>query len=288
MSDNKKRESPRAYWCFTLNNYDENECEILYNVLKYECDWFIFQEEIGESGTPHLQGTLKLKGKDRKRLLQMKGINERAHWEPTKSVKSSIVYCTKQKSRAGNQYVYGIDIPEEIRVSEPYGWQLEVMDIVMDEPDERSIYWFFEPNGNVGKSSLIKYLVVRHNGIVVNGKGSDIMHSISKRANKRLIICDIPRVSLDYVNYSAIENVKNGLIFSGKYDSDQYVFNCPHVLCFANELPIIENFSIDRWKIFLIDAENQKLVPMVLDGTGSGNTELTPEIYQNSKLLEEF
>ena len=42
----------RAY-CFTLNNYTEEEYQSIINT-KY--DYLVVGKEIGESGTPHLQG----------------------------------------------------------------------------------------------------------------------------------------------------------------------------------------------------------------------------------------
>ena len=37
-----------------------------------------------------------------------------------------------------------------------------VVDILKTEPDERTIHWFWEPKGNVGKTTLCKWLVVKH------------------------------------------------------------------------------------------------------------------------------
>lgn len=44
--------SSRA-WCFTLNNYTDEDI-IAYQNLK--CKYIVFSKEVGESGTPHLQG----------------------------------------------------------------------------------------------------------------------------------------------------------------------------------------------------------------------------------------
>lgn len=45
------------YWCFTLNNYTELEVQKL-TALSYpdEIKYIVFGKEVGESGTPHLQG----------------------------------------------------------------------------------------------------------------------------------------------------------------------------------------------------------------------------------------
>lgn len=247
----KARETQYIYWFFTLNNYKNGDPEILVHLLGVECDWFIFQEETGQEGTKHLQGTIKLKIK--KRLSELKKLNPCIHWEKTKSVKASVEYCSKLETRSGKQWSKNIEIPEELDLEKPYGWQLEVMNIIKTKPDKRSIHWFWEPNGNIGKSTLCKYLVVKHNALILSGKASDMFHQISKFPNKRtLILFDIPRTSIGYINYAAIEQIKNGLIYSGKYEGAQLVFNCPHIIIFANEEPNTDSMSKDRWIIHKI------------------------------------
>jgi Putative viral replication protein. len=40
-------------WAFTLNNYSEEEVKAIQNIPRCE---YVFQEETGPSGTPHLRG----------------------------------------------------------------------------------------------------------------------------------------------------------------------------------------------------------------------------------------
>lgn len=246
-----KRDTQRVYWCFTFNNY--SNVETLETIFKGFCQWYVFQEEIGANGTPHLQGTICLKTKQR--LSELKHIDPAIHWEPTKAVKASILYCTKKETSTGRVFSHGIELPEELESDKPYGWQLKVMDIIKEKPDKRTIHWFWEPNGNVGKTSLCKHLVINHNALMLTGKSTDMYHMISKFPNKRkLFIIDVPRSTQDYINYGAIEQMKNGLIFSGKYEGSQLVFNCPHVIVFANEPPNLSMMSADRWNIVHIKA----------------------------------
>lgn len=219
--------------------------EQMERVLKVECDWFIIQEEKGAEGTAHLQGTLKLKR--RKRLSELKKLNTKIHWEATKCVTSSLAYCTKEATRNGCQWVHGIQVPEPLILQEPYGWQLPILSIIQQQPSPRTIHWYWDPNGGVGKTTLCKYLVVKYQAIYVSGKSSDIFHSISKAPSKKLVLFDFPRSQQDFINYAAIEKVKDGLIFSGKYDSTQLVFNTPHVIVFANLPPDYSKLSSDRW-----------------------------------------
>nr|WAE43936.1 MAG: replication associated protein [Cressdnaviricota sp.] len=248
----KKEPRQSNYWCFTFNNYDEKDIEIIENIFHHECKWYIFQEETGEeTGTPHLQGICNFITK--KGLPTLKQFHQKISWDITKSVKGSVIYCTKFATRTGKIYSSGIEIPRQLDIEEPYGWQTQILDIIKTIPDKRTIYWFWEPNGNVGKSTLCKYLVVKHDALMLTGKSNDMYHMISKFPNKRnLIICDIPRTSMNYINYAAIEQIKNGLIFSGKYEGTQLVFNCPHLIVFANEKPNLESMSLDRWNVIKI------------------------------------
>jgi len=153
-------------------------------------------------------------------------------------------------------YAHGVEIPEQLDIDEPYGWQLQVMNILKDKPDKRTIHWFWEPSGNVGKSTLCKYLVVKHGALMLTGKSADMFHMLAKFPNKRkIILVDCPRSQQDYLNYGALEMVKTGLVFSGKYEGSQLVFNSPHVIVFANSPPVNmeANFSMDRWKIVRIE-----------------------------------
>lgn len=250
-SPSPKQPLQYTYWCFTLNNHTAEQIDHLEQVFKHECKWYVFQEEVGAAGTPHLQGTLCLK--TRQRLTQLKSIDPHIHWEPTKSVNKSIVYCTKLETATGRFFSHGIDIPKPIWVCEPTGWQLDVMEIINKPPDSRTVHWFWEPDGGKGKTALAKYLVFKHKALMLTGKSNDMYHMISKFPDRRsLFVVDCPRSQQDYINYGAIEQIKNGLIFSGKYDGCQLVFNHPHIIVFANTPPDYDKMSADRWNVVRI------------------------------------
>lgn len=82
-------------WCFTLNNYTETEIS---DIEKLDCK-YIFQEEKGENGTPHLQGILMFK--NGVYFNSVKKMLPRAHIERCKNKISSIKYCTKPETRVG-------------------------------------------------------------------------------------------------------------------------------------------------------------------------------------------
>ncbi|ABI54257.1 replication-associated protein [Finch circovirus] len=89
------RESPCKRWCFTLNNPTEEEIERVKNLSPSEYHYAIVGKEKGEQGTPHLQGFLHLKKKQR--LKQMKELIPRAHFERARgSDEDNEQYCGKE------------------------------------------------------------------------------------------------------------------------------------------------------------------------------------------------
>lgn len=90
-------------YCFTLNNYTEDEYSALRDNIQTHCRYGIIGKEIGESGTPHLQGyIIFLKrcsfttAKDR--------LNPRCHVEVSNgSPRQNRDYCSKD----GNSWEHG-------------------------------------------------------------------------------------------------------------------------------------------------------------------------------------
>lgn len=127
----------------------------------------------------------------------------------------------------------------------PKPWQQEIIDRVSDEPDDRTIVWVEEPNGNVGKSRLARHLVLEHGGVMLEGKVADMAFIYDKQ---RLVVFDITRAQAEMSAhiYSFAEKLKNGMLVSTKYEGGMKVFNPPHVIFFSNTTPPYDMWSADR------------------------------------------
>jgi len=77
----------------------------------------------------------------------------------------------------------------------------------------------------------------------------DIAYAYKKQKN---VIFDYSRSQSEYFNYMAMEALKNGEMFSGKYHSHQVIFSPAKVLVFANYPPDVSKLSQDRWDIYKI------------------------------------
>jgi len=255
---NTKRDTiPRVnqliFWFFTFNNYDPDYISILESKFKTICVKYIFQEETGKNGTPHLQGTIQLKKKMRWTEF---GLDKKIHWEKAKNIEACFEYCKKDDTRSGKIYSMGIRPPLKL-INPDRQFQKDILEILKSEPDDRTIHWFWEETGGIGKSQFVKYIVAKHNAIFIDeGEKKDIMNTTLTEYNKGhlldIFMIDIPRANLNKCSYKAIESLKNGMIYSPKYEGGYVLFNSPHILIFANAPPKMEKLSSDRWKIYKI------------------------------------
>jgi len=244
-------------WCFTLNNHTDEELAQIhkgFGTAKY-----IMGDEIGANGTRHVQGYVEFKNP--RSLSALKKTCKRAHWEPARgNRKDNQTYCSKEKV-----IVCTLPVDIRVRVLEQYKdvvwrqWQQQVLKIVNGLPDNRTFHWFWEHTGNVGKSYLAKYIYLTKRTIIADGKKDNVFNQIKTYMDEHeddpqfdVVLLDIPRYNLEYINYGMLEQIKNGLIYSGKYEGGVCLFDNVHLIIFANEPPDTSRLSFDRWNVIAI------------------------------------
>lgn len=242
---------PRSrHWVFTWNNYPDTADT---DILSWGAEKYIYQPEVGEHGTPHIQGLLSFK--NARTLAQLKQKNQGVHWEICRDIKASILYCQKQDTKAGETKAHGfiIDKPIKDPIQQPKDWQQKIIDDCKKTPDDRKIHWIYDAEGGKGKTALCKHLCLKYDAIMVGGKANDVKYAIAERIKEKksvdIVLVNITRSLEQYVSYESIEAVKDGIFFSGKYESGMCIFNSPHLYVFANFLPDLTKLSMDRWDI---------------------------------------
>ncbi len=248
ITRSSKQISPAIRWCFTLNNYTENEISSVITTIKEKCKKAIISREVGESGTPHLQGYIEFKTKTRPKSVFL---FNRIHFEKAKgNAQQNYNYCSKD-----GDVICLIGFPKPIKLITPdYKWEMEILSIVQEPPCDRKIYWYWG-DGNVGKTSFCKYLIVKHKAIMVGGKGADMRNAIvdyvkTNGYTPELILINIPKShDSEYLSYEGMENVKDMCFYSGKYEGGMVCGNPPHLFVFSNEPPTTHKMSEDRWVI---------------------------------------
>lgn len=134
-----------------------------------------------------------------------------------------------------------------------YPWQQQIIE-KLDEQCERKVIWIQDDIGGRGKTHLAKYLATKRDAMIChNASTRDVALAYQKQ---ELVIFDYTRTE-ESINYSAIEHLKNGIIFSSKYQSAMKFFTPPKILCLSNNLPDLKGLSKDRWDIYTFNEDGE-------------------------------
>lgn len=252
-------------WSITWFDYPEDHSKIFDTVTQK----YLYQVELcPTTGRPHLQGAAYFANAVTAKYVQacFPGCCQQG----ARSWKALIKYCQKEETSTGQRFAKGVKVkktvrkvPDPLEGSEPVEWQQELIELVnhhCTKEQARQVHWFWSQAGGVGKTAVAKHLVLKHIEEVLyvsTSKGSDIKCAIAgfleEGKDLRAIIYNIPRASKD-VCYSTLEEICDGIFFSGKYESRMVTFAPVHVVVFANFPPNKNQLSVDRWVVKCVDA----------------------------------
>lgn len=250
-------------WCITLNNYTSEEYDAMTQYFSSKKYKYIIGKEMGENKTPHLQ--IYVEHTSDIYFDTIKKLFPRVHMEKARGNRDQNVdYCSKEGNFVCNGLEKKMSMKEKAKllVLKRYenivwkDWQQNLIDLINKEPDDRTINWIHEEKGNIGKSFLCKYIVCKYDAIIADGKKDNIFNQVNIHMDNdklpTIIILDIPRHNVEYINYGVLEQLKNGMIYSGKYEGGVCIFPPPHVLVFCNVAPDTSHMSEDRWNIIYL------------------------------------
>lgn len=151
-----------------------------------------------------------------------------------------------------NDIVSAMWVSPRLTVGEPRdGWQRDLVERVGGEPDDRSIDFMVDPEGNSGKTWIAKYLIDEYPNdcqYLRIGKRDDLAYAIDP--TKRVFLFDVPRGQMEYLQYSVLEMIKDRMIFSPKYNSETKILEHPaHCIVLCNESPDESQLTADRYYI---------------------------------------
>lgn len=240
-------------WIFVWNNYPENWKAPMAPGLQGS-KWLAGYETCPSTGTPHIQGYVEFPKKVRP--IGYKGMPREIHWEKCLGDRASnLKYVAKERNMAGGTFPWPRPLPE----IELYGWQLDIPEKFGNEPDNRSIYWYWSMEGKRGKSSACRWLV-RNGALICSGKACDMKYNVVKYVEKNgyfplALVFDVPRSMENYLSYTGIEEIKNGVFASTKYECATVEMPHPHVFVFANFPPDMrdKDMSRDRFIVKNVD-----------------------------------
>jgi len=271
----------RRDYMFTINNYTESDMDVMDIWLKKSLCMQV-QQEVGKEGTPHLQGYVYFK-QARKRSVLFREIGKGFYCVVPDNPAACRNYCKKNETRKIDEKVWRKDWTEQKskkkslrekmlercaqEFEEDYNgvvwkdWQQKILDLADKKPDRRSVYWFWEETGNIGKSFLAKYIRKTYGAFQLSGRMADCCKQIAMLMDSdmdipKFCMYDLPRGRGNYCSYTFLEDLKNGYIVSTKNDTEGIELPRMHVVVFANQPPKCDDMSRDRWIITHIASED--------------------------------
>lgn len=139
-----------------------------------------------------------------------------------------------------------------------FAWQRELLELIAKGANERDVHWIWSVEGAVGKSDMVKHLVSCNGFQPMQNAPTRDLACAWKQGD---VAFDYSRDQEGSINYSMIENLKNRLVFSPKYESMTKAsddFKPIFVVCFSNSLPDVTKLSSDRWNIYRINDDDTR------------------------------
>lgn len=124
--------------------------------------------------------------------------------------------------------------------------------------NDREVMVWYDKNGNVGKSWFTGALWERGLAYVVpptvdtvKGMMQYVASSYIDQGWRPFVVIDIPRSwKWSEQLYTAIESIKDGLVYDTRYNSRMINIRGVKVLVMCNTLPKLDKLSQDRWRIY--------------------------------------
>jgi hypothetical protein len=131
-------------------------------------------------------------------------------------------------------------------------WQVELKRKLEEPPDRRKVIFIVDEIGNSGKSWFAHYytsILGEDNAqVILPGKKSDMAYSL--RPCLKVLFLDAPRSKQgEFIQYDFLEDLKNGYVFSPKYESRVKQYEPMHVVVNMNEQPDRTKLSSDRYDV---------------------------------------
>jgi len=133
-------------------------------------------------------------------------------------------------------------------------WQIELKDLLDNEPDDRTILFFVDPDGGKGKSWFQRWYYSQdqeRTQLLSMAKRDDVAHALDP--SNEVFFFNIPRGGMEYCQYTILEMLKDRVIFSPKYESKTKILKkSPHVVVFSNEQPNMDAMTRDRYEVVIL------------------------------------
>jgi len=142
-------------------------------------------------------------------------------------------------------------------------WQEELKRKLDTDADDRVVNFIVDTEGGKGKTTFCRQLLTDcpkdvqvFNGV---GKTADLTYALD--VTKKIFIFNVPRGKMEFVSYVLFEQLKDKMVWSGKYGSTMKMLrHNVHVVVMCNEWPDLSKMSRDRYVTYSLSDNTLNLV----------------------------
>jgi len=139
-----------------------------------------------------------------------------------------------------------------LQTGEAREWQIALNDALNSQcEDDRSVLFYIDKQGGKGKSWFVRWYYSQNPDrcqIIHPAGYADMAYALDP--TKSVFLFNVSRTGMEYLQYRFLEDLKDRLVFSTKYQSTMKVLKVvPHVVVFANEHPNYTKMSTDRYNV---------------------------------------
>lgn len=142
----------------------------------------------------------------------------------------------------------------QFQLGQPQPWQAELAAALDGEPDDRKIKFVVDFEGNKGKSWFARWYLSQNPDrvqLLGCGKRDDLTYAIDQ--SRQVFIFQVPRQSMEFLQYPVLEMLKDRMVFSTKYQSKMKLFpSNVHVVVMCNEMPDEGKMTNDRYDYLML------------------------------------
>lgn len=132
-------------------------------------------------------------------------------------------------------------------------WQAKLYLDLSKPPSKRSVIFIIDIVGNSGKSWFSAYVAHMKTGVQIIQPARKVDMAYSYNEDTTILFLDCPRSKQgEFIQYDFLEQVKDGRIYSSKFESRMKMFHTPHVVVLMNEHPDMTKLSADRYDIRVV------------------------------------
>lgn len=225
-----------------------------------QADWVYSVERAPTNNRLHFQGCIKFHSLKNTKSETAKWHEQDTYLSPAHNNDAVETYVTKPQTHVagpfGNKKKY---CGEDLKID----WtpmQEEIKKEIMGSNSDRHILWFYDPVGCSGKSKVAKWFAYEHKALILGYSSADNLKYAVGKAKPDIVIVNLTKAKPAHLGvadlYNALESCKDGMVFSGKYESENICWNPPIVAVFSNYKPVVECLAKNRFMLYHIYSDD--------------------------------